>query len=135
MPAHPNTLIMRAAEKEIFRRFSALFKPLGFEMTKMRFWTRIHGEFEESVYLHRGGMTYGAPFSTSTSYRIHLAVRSLKEEVPGMRPETLVVSIPPKGYHFGFNAKNEATFERCVTDLHRYCLNVADPWFKGFRDS
>lgn len=134
MPTNPKTLALRAGEKEVFRRLTLLLLPLGFEVGKARTWIRIHSGHEESIYLHRFGMS-GATLSTVATYRVHLAFRPLEGVSGQPRRQQWIVDIPPKGYHFAFNARNEATFDRCVTDLHRYFVEFADPWFKGFRDS
>ena len=116
---------MRAAEKESFRRLSEWLKPLGFEPAKTRTWTRAPGSVVHHIYLHRNGRTCGAPASASTSYRVHLNFLDPNGRVPA-----LICRIPPKGDHFGFNGRNEGTFDRCGIDLHRYVVHIGEPWFQ-----
>lgn len=129
MPASPNTLLIRAAEKEIFRRLSILLGPMQFKGKPPRTWTRSDGKVSQVFHLHRGGMTYGAPISTSVDLRVELYLRPAVD-TPDSHHASFIVSVPPKGYHFSFNAKNKATFDRCITDLHRYCIDHADAWFR-----
>ena len=126
-----NTLIVRNAEKAIFARLSEHLQPLGFSMTRARSWTRVREPWIDIIYLHRGGMTYGVP-NLQVSYRVQLWACILN----GSTDATLTApgSDGPwgQGYHLRCHARNEATYARCTADLARYCVAVAEPWFRRF---
>lgn len=126
---HPDTILVRTAEEAIFERLTSKIGALGFSRTLKRAWTRSREHIVEFIHLHRGGISYGVP-SLSINYRVHLGIRVLNDPTSHLAlngPDS--DQTRARGMHLACHARNEATYERCVTDLARYCVEVALPWF------
>ena len=60
-----------------------------------------------------------------------VVVRAGLERLNGPCSDHVGLATPP--YHLRFNAKSGSTYERCLDDLERVFVNVAEPWFEKFR--
>jgi len=133
-PPHEDTLLVRAAEKKLFARFSEKLRPLGFNApVRARFWTRPGEHCAHFLHFHRGGSSYACAPSLQISYRIHPGIRVMNDPT-----HFLVLNGPTSdqegtlGFHLRCHARNEDTYDRCVTDVGRWCVEIAQPWFERF---
>lgn len=114
------------------------FAPHGFLRTKARLYVREHREVIDSIFLHRGGSSYGgAPANPSISIRVMLGVHVLSAPQPGATVSVMSDNIrKPDGtpYHDRFNSETWSTYDLCVEDLTRFVTEFAEPWFAKWRD-
>ena len=92
--------------------------------------------FSETIWLSRGGATYGAPHSPSISLQLDLTSVRLSDgkRVDLGRHATQLLRRPTGYcYHHRFNAKTGSTYERCLQELGLFVSEVAEPWFREQR--
>ena len=134
--AAETTLVVRAGLERICKDFTLRISASGFVRTKKMLWTRRHPHTVDFIHFHRCGSTYGAPRNFSVSIRMHFGIRVLNDPfdalaLNGPCSDSAGLATPP--YHLRFNAKSGSTYERCLDDLGRVVVDVAEPWFEKFR--
>lgn len=118
--------------------FAARVAPLGFARTKRRFYARETEHTVDSVYLHRGGSSYGgAPHHPSISIRVVLGIHALNHPSAGATIAVLsdhIRAADGKPYHNRFNAETWSAYDLCLDGLTRFTTEFAEPWFVQWRE-
>ena len=119
----------RHAALTIARALTKSLALLGFKKTKPSFWTRPAGPTIQFIHLHL--------FSYAPAYRVHLGIRVLNEDFPAVALNGLSSQDgwfkTENEYRLEFDGSN-ASIDRCVKNLARFCAEVAEPWFSQFAD-
>ena len=120
----------RNLAEQIKRRLTRELLSLGFTRTKPTFWTRPREHRVEFIHLHL--------FTFAPAFRVHLGIRVTNDTFEAVALNGLH---SPDGWYgtgrkylFEF-AEIETSLERCASDLFRFCVDIADPWFRQFKDA
>jgi hypothetical protein len=137
MSLRPSSDVVKNGMLRICHDFSDRVGELGFRKGGNRSWARLNDHSAELIYFHRHGSSYGAPRNASVDIRVMLSVRVLTDPTPG--GTVGVISDPVRrkngwAYHHRFNAETWSTYDRCLSELVLFTVEVAEPWFKELRD-
>ena len=114
----------RSLAEKVRRRFTRLMASAQFARSKPTFWVRPQGATVEFVHLHL--------FSFTSAFRAHLGIRVVNdsfEAAPLNGPNTDRF----REYNIEFTAAPES-LDECAAELHRFCVEVGEPWFQRWRD-
>lgn len=125
-------VLEKAGHRKILRRVASLVTQIGLCQSRSTFFVRRQEHVIEFVHLHK--------FSFDSGYRIHLGIRVLNDtfQAPSLNgPHSDEYRGPdsPNGsrYFLRYGPVPE-TIDRCAEEIHRWCVEVGEPWFAFFRD-
>ena len=124
--------VERSCHGKVLRRVASLLAPFGFRRSKTTFFTRRKRWVIEFVHLHK--------YSFAPGYRVHLGIRVLNDVFPAQalngpdsHPYTSADSPNGSRYTLDFGP-DQASIERCSSEIQRWCSEVGLPWFDQFHD-
>ena len=135
-PLTSKTKVVRTGFEKACREFSGRVNSLGFQRTRKTFWTRRHPFSVDFIHFHRGGCSYGAPYSASVDIRVHFGIRVLNDDFVAAAlngPHSDTELTRAGRYHLRFNSETGSMYDRCADDLLRFVLEQGEVWFLKWR--
>jgi hypothetical protein len=124
--------VERLCHGKVLRRVARLLARLGFERAKTTFFVRRQQWVIEFAHMHK--------YSFAPGYRVHLGIRVLNDVFPAValngpesHPYTCAES--PNGSHYALDiGPDDASIDKCSSEIVRWCSDVCLPWFDQFHD-
>ena len=110
---------------KIFRRFAKGIKPLGFERVRSTFFVREREYVYEFIHIHK--------YSFAPDFRIHICLRVINDSFDPVALTGMETFPVENEYDFSFE-NTEESIERSSSDLVSFVEEVAEPWYKEWRD-
>jgi hypothetical protein len=123
------TITKRHAAEQVRRSVTTKLQALAFTRGKTSFWARPQTHVIEFLHLHL--------FTFAPAFRVHSGIRVLNDvfvaaALNGPTSDECRSSAG-RTYRLEFS-DSEASIESCAAEVERFCAEVADPWFKRFRE-